>query len=77
MVWELNKSRTLIGVALPHKSRDLGHALERLRKNFYHLWQVLEEAALSATARLPAGRTAEGVEARAEAVAGVEEGPVL
>jgi hypothetical protein len=39
----LNKSRTLIGVALPHKSSDLGHALERLRKNFYHLWQVLEE----------------------------------
>jgi hypothetical protein len=43
VVWELNKSRTLIGVALPHKSSDLGHALERLRKNFYHLWQVLEE----------------------------------
>lgn len=28
---------------MPHKSSDLGHALERLRKNFYHLWQVLEE----------------------------------
>ena len=28
---------------MPHKSRDLRHALERLRKNFYHLWQVLEE----------------------------------
>ena len=36
-------SRTLIGGALPHKSSDLGHALARLRKNFYHLWQVLEE----------------------------------
>jgi hypothetical protein len=33
----------LIGGALPHKSSDLGQALERLRKNFYHLWQVLEE----------------------------------
>jgi hypothetical protein len=39
----LNESRTLIGESLPHKSIDLGHALERLRKNFYHLWQVLEE----------------------------------
>ena len=39
----MNKSRTLIGDSLPHKSSDLGHALERLRKNFYHLWQVLEE----------------------------------
>lgn len=39
----MNESRTLIGEALPHKSTDLGHALERLRKNFYHLWQVLEE----------------------------------
>ena len=39
----MNINRTLIGDAVPHKSTDLGHALERLKKNFYHLWQVLEE----------------------------------
>jgi len=43
VVWDLNRNRTLIGDLLLHKSSDLGHALERLRKNFYHLWQVLEE----------------------------------
>jgi hypothetical protein len=43
VVWDLDRNRTLIGDLLPHKSSDLGHALERLRKNFYHLWQVLEE----------------------------------
>lgn len=43
MVRELNKRRTLIRGASPDKSSDLGQALERLRKNFYHLWRVLEE----------------------------------
>jgi hypothetical protein len=28
---------------LSYNHSDLGQALERLRKNFYHLWQVLEE----------------------------------
>ena len=39
----MNKRRTLIRGASPDKSSDLGQALERLRKNFYHLWQVIEE----------------------------------